>query len=269
MKKLIRKSEQLYNRLVQLYPQKFKRQFAEEMKFVFSESLREAYERDGNMGIAVLWAWTLIDLAASLFKEHWRERKGDHPMVQKPTLFAGIGTGVLRQPSARKKEYEFHVDNGLVGTLRWPNAFRSVCIAEAADGTWTFQRHGILKPLVIARAVDSDQDLLILNSHWTGMRGTIEHQDGRTFLLREVNWWGGRFKLVQKSAHGEDVELLTVKVNFSLLRGSADVEVQPALSQMKDAALLTMFSCYWVLMTYEEMSGMSGVAVTSAAVTVA
>jgi hypothetical protein len=79
-KELIHKSEQLYEWLLRLYPQKFKRQFGEEMKFVFSESLRDAYEQDGGKGLFVLLGWTFIDVFISLFNEHLQERKEEPPM---------------------------------------------------------------------------------------------------------------------------------------------------------------------------------------------
>jgi hypothetical protein len=94
----------------------------------------------------------------------------------------------------------------------------------------------------------------------------MEHIDGREFSLR-ANLWGHRFTLVQKPSlgeEGEDIELLTVKINFSILRGSADVAIQPQLAQTEDAGLLAMFSCYLTVMAYEDSSGMSGVAIASA-----
>lgn len=46
------------------------------MKFVFSESLKDAYEQNGSKGIAVLWGRTLIDLSKSLVNEHVQKEKG-------------------------------------------------------------------------------------------------------------------------------------------------------------------------------------------------
>jgi hypothetical protein len=159
----------------------------------------------------------------------------------------------LQQPSVRKKEYELRADNELVGTLHWPKALFSLCVAETADGSWTFNRQGFFNFRVTARVAGSEQDVLIYRPNWTGVNGTIAHIDGREFSLR-ANLWGHRFTLVQKPAQGEEVELLTVKINFRFLRGSADVAIQPKLAQTEDAALLAMFSCYLALTAYEEMS---------------
>lgn len=166
----------------------------------------------------------------------------------------------LQQPSARKLEYELCVDNELVGTLHWPKALGSLCVAETADGSWTFKRQGFFNFRVTARVAGSDQDVLIYRYNWTGMTGTMEHIDGRQFDLGWPNLWRNRFALVQKAAQGEDqgedVELLVVKINFTILRGSADVAIQPRLAQTEDGALLAMFSCYLALMAYDDLSGM-------------
>ena len=74
------------------------------------------------------------------------------------------------------------------------------------------------------------------------------------FLNIRVRAWGNHFRLVQKPVHGEDVELLTVKIDFYFLRGSADVTLQPQLAQTEDASLLAMFSCYLAVMAYEDMA---------------
>jgi hypothetical protein len=82
MKKAVtHKSEQLYSFLLSLYPARFTQQFGEEMKFVFSESLRDAYEQDGSKGIFILLGWTCVDLFTSLFNEHLKVRKADHSMT--------------------------------------------------------------------------------------------------------------------------------------------------------------------------------------------
>jgi hypothetical protein len=79
-KQQIQRAEQMYAMLLELYPTKFRQQFGEEMKFVFSESLQAAYEQEGSKGIFILWGWTFVDLFTSLFREHLAERKV-HPSM--------------------------------------------------------------------------------------------------------------------------------------------------------------------------------------------
>jgi hypothetical protein len=259
----LHQSEQLYRLLLRLYPEKFKRQFGDEMAFVFSESLRDAYEQHGGKGVLGLWCWTFLDLVTSLLTEHWQDGKDDHTVNPMERLVAEAGVGELRQPSVRRQTYELRADNELVGTLHWPSAFRSRCVAETIDGSWTFERQGYWNSRASTRAAGSDQDLLTFKPNWTGMSGTLEHLDGRVFKL-QTNMWCNRFTLMQTLAHGEEVELLAVTVNLSILRGSADVAMKPQLAQTEDAALLAMFSCYLVLMAYADMNNMTNATVTTA-----
>jgi hypothetical protein len=160
----------------------------------------------------------------------------------------------LQQPSARKKEFELRAGNELIGTLRWPRALFSLCVAETIDGSWKFDRHGFFNTRVNARETGSEKDILIYTLNWLGMVGTVKHVDGREFGLQWGKMWGNRFILVQKPLQGDDAELLSVKVNFAFLRGSADVSIQPQFVQMQDASLIAMFTFYLVLMAYEDMS---------------
>ena len=254
---VIHKAEQLYHLLLRLYPQEFKRRFGEEMKFVFSESLRHADEQGGSKRVFVLLGWICIDFCMSVLHEHWQARKENQPMNPINTLYAGVGVGELRQPSALKQAYELRANNELVGTLHWPTVLRSLCVAETVDESWNFERLGLLNSRVVARVAGSEQDVLTYRHNWTQTLGTLKHIDGREFTLRGSNWWRNHFTLVQKLTQGEDVELLTLKINFTLLRASADVTIHPQLARTEDAALLALFSCYLVLLVIDEMSGMS------------
>jgi hypothetical protein len=88
----IRWAEQLYALLLQLYPRSFRQQFAAEMKFVFAESLRDAYAQEGGKGIFVLLVWTFVDFFISLFREHLEERRVHHAMnaIQEPVVNPGV-----------------------------------------------------------------------------------------------------------------------------------------------------------------------------------
>lgn len=158
----------------------------------------------------------------------------------------------LQQPSARKQEYELRADNELVGTLHWPKALDPLCVAETADGAWTLNRQGFFNRRATARVRGSEQDVLVYTPTWTGTNGTIEHSDGRKFTFQGANWLGNHFTLVQKPTPEEDVELLAIKINFHILRGSADVVTQPQLLQTEDASLLALFSCYLATLASED-----------------
>ncbi len=159
----------------------------------------------------------------------------------------------LQQPSVRKQAYELRAGNELVGTLHWPKAFGSLCVAETADGAWTFDRQGFFKLRVTARVLGSEQDVLVYTPNWAG-NGRMEHRDGREFTLQGASWLDNRFTLVQKTTQEEDVALLAVMINFRFFRGAADVVIQPQLVQTEDASLLALFSGYLAAMAVADMS---------------
>lgn len=249
---LQRLSERLYGLLLSLYPAKFRREFEEEMLYVFSESLRVSIERLGNLGAILLWVRTIIDLLISLPSEHLRGGKSPPGMEASNWVPVGPGIVSLSQPSARKKHYELRANNQLVGTLHWPKAFGNVCVAETAAGSWTFREQGFFRNYrITARAADSDQDLLTYTLNWTGMIGTVRHADGREFKLKGTSWWGNRYALFKKPAQGAEEEMLSLTVKSYFRRASADVEVQPRLAEAEDAALLALFGCFVALIAYE------------------
>lgn len=160
----------------------------------------------------------------------------------------------LEQPSARKQTYALRADNELVGTLDWPKAFGSLCVAETAVGAWTFNRQGFFTPSVTARALGSEHDVLVYTPTWTGKNARVAHSDGREFYLQGAHWWDNRFTLVRKPTPTEEVALWAVMINFRFFRGSADVVIQPPLVQTEDAGLLALFSCYLAALAVEDMS---------------
>ncbi len=226
--------------------------------------------RIANGHIKQLNLSVLDSLITSLRRRGFATDVGDLLVYHAPSVNEQIPTGEtmtsfrtltqqtlkLKQPSARKQAYELRADNELVGTLHW-NTLGSSCAAETADGAWTFNRQGFFKVHVTARALGSEQDVLVYTPNWTGTNARMEHCDGREFALNGPHWWGNRFTLVQKSTSAEDVELLAVQIHFRLFRGSADVMIQPPLVQMEDASLLTLFSCYLAAMAVEDMSAVS------------
>lgn len=100
----IRPSERIYDFLLKFYPENYRIEFEEEMKYVFSESLKDAYSEHGGQGIIVLWARTMIDTGKSLVIQHIEDQKGSNFMKTKNTdvlmqnkavLWVALGTALL------------------------------------------------------------------------------------------------------------------------------------------------------------------------------
>lgn len=101
---LIYPSERIYDFLLKFYPENYRVEFEEEMKYVFSESLKDAYSEHGEQGIIVLWARTMIDTGKSLVIQHIEDQKGsnimkikntDFLMQNKAILWVALGTCLL------------------------------------------------------------------------------------------------------------------------------------------------------------------------------
>lgn len=102
-KVIIQQSERVYDFLLKFYPENYRFEFEEEMKYVFSESLKDTYFESGAKGIINLWLRTMIDAIQSLFIQHLENQKGsnfmkkntDFLMQNKAIFWIAIGTGLL------------------------------------------------------------------------------------------------------------------------------------------------------------------------------
>ncbi len=72
----IRRSERFYGFLLKFYPKSYRQQFEEEMKYVFSESLKDSYANSGERGIFDLPARTIVDAGKSIVIQHLDHQKG-------------------------------------------------------------------------------------------------------------------------------------------------------------------------------------------------
>jgi hypothetical protein len=76
-KSVIISSETIYSFLLKFYPESYRKEFAEEMLYVFSESLKDAYAQNGKQGVVSLWTRTIVDTGKSLVIQHLANQKGD------------------------------------------------------------------------------------------------------------------------------------------------------------------------------------------------
>lgn len=102
-----------YRRLFLLYPAKYRQEFGEELRDVYTLALDEAAEK----GCAALLSYVLRDLKdtpGTIYHAHLRERRKQaiNPMRKKPMKFPGhdlLGSPVSRYPPAAGKELFFAV----------------------------------------------------------------------------------------------------------------------------------------------------------------
>jgi hypothetical protein len=86
-------SERIYGFLLEFYPKEYKEEFGDEMKYLFSESCKDAYAQAGWIGIATLWGRTSIDWLTSIVNEHLEDRKEEQSMAS--TRFVTLRNAAL------------------------------------------------------------------------------------------------------------------------------------------------------------------------------
>jgi hypothetical protein len=103
-KALLRKSEQIYGLVVRLYPQNYREEFGEEMKYVFSQSMRETMAEGRELEVARLWGRTIMDTIKTITIQHLEIQKGSksmktvsHDILMQDKVFPRIAfiTGLL------------------------------------------------------------------------------------------------------------------------------------------------------------------------------
>ena len=103
-KTVIRRSERMYDFLLKLYPKRYRYEFEEEMKYVFSESLKDACSEHGPQAIIHLWARTILDTGKSLVIQHvanlkegdsMKTKNTDILMQNKVIVWIALATGLL------------------------------------------------------------------------------------------------------------------------------------------------------------------------------
>jgi hypothetical protein len=89
---------------LRFYPKSYRQEFVEEMKYVFSESLKDAYTKHGEQGIIQLWARTIIDAGKNLITQYVETQKGgdsmktksnDIIMQNKVIIWIALATGLI------------------------------------------------------------------------------------------------------------------------------------------------------------------------------
>jgi hypothetical protein len=85
-----------YQRLLRLYPPRFRAEFGEEMLRVFGDACRDGYRHGGARGVARVWLQTMPDVVVSVVDEHAEE---DFAMARtqlaRVLSIAGFAAGAL------------------------------------------------------------------------------------------------------------------------------------------------------------------------------
>lgn len=89
-------SKRLYSIFLKLYPKKYTEEFGEEMQYVYSETLRDAYEEKGILGVIDFWERSVIDGVKSFLVQHIENQKGGGIIMQnKIFTYLVLGVGLV------------------------------------------------------------------------------------------------------------------------------------------------------------------------------
>jgi hypothetical protein len=92
------------------------------------------------------------------------------------------------QPDFKRAAFELHAGQELVGTLQQCERGGTRFLARAADGFWTFTRHGPFGLKVLVSQVDEAQPLAVLQTK--GSEGTFQLKDGDIYTwLSRTGWY--------------------------------------------------------------------------------
>jgi len=92
------RSERVYGMLLRAYPGEFRREYGPQMEQAFGDLYREARERGGKGGIALLWALTISDLARTAVAERSTPRADHEEVAMYDRRLAVVGSVLLLAP---------------------------------------------------------------------------------------------------------------------------------------------------------------------------
>jgi hypothetical protein len=92
------RSQRVYRALLKLCPGDFRREYGPQMEQVFGDLYREAYERGGRRGIALLWALTITDLARTAVAKRIRPHADHEEVAMYDRRLAVVGCVLLLAP---------------------------------------------------------------------------------------------------------------------------------------------------------------------------
>lgn len=150
------------------------------------------------------------------------------------------------QPSAFKEQYELHVGDETIATLRFRSMWGSLANAESLDGCWSFKRVGFFKTHVTVRPCDSEQDIAVYYPNTWSQGGTIEFPDGRKYKA-STNFWMTKVDIT------DETDSVVIRYNIGgFFRQSALVEVMPSPLRLPELPMMVMLGWYLIILMHQD-----------------
>jgi len=147
-----------------------------------------------------------------------------------------------RQPEPFRRFYELVGDEQPLASLRFEKACGTLATAE-----WhrpprlhmTFKRSGFWSPKVTVRDVGSEIDLAVFAPRWSS-GGELAFSDGRKFLLKSTNFWGGEWAFETQQRD----EVVSVRGPHGLVRHSGQVSLGLTAANISETPILLLLIWY-------------------------
>jgi hypothetical protein len=143
---------------------------------------------------------------------------------------------IWAQTDLRGREYELRACDEVVGRLRRCGGL--LAVAEAAGGSWSFERSGLLNPRVNVGDLETGTGIATFGYGWTG-DGTLEMSRGGRFRWTAANLWRSRWEW----RRADGTSLARFEGRQGLVKIEGRVEIEQAAPD-----LLVLLGWYLVMM---------------------
>ncbi|MGB2869405.1 MAG: hypothetical protein WBD36_13200 [Bacteroidota bacterium] len=147
------------------------------------------------------------------------------------------------EPNIFKMYYELRSGDEVVATLQLKGVFKSTAVGESGEGSWTFERRGVLRHTVtIQPEREGATPFEFKQTSWKGS-GTVELKNGTSVLLtRRV--WSSAFEWTTST--GEQLVQFRMRGFF---RRICEVEIRHKASYIQETPWLIMLAWYLTVMS--------------------
>lgn len=149
--------------------------------------------------------------------------------------------------------YELWAGGDLIATLTFGAPSKEIATVETAEGRWTLQQAGFLRPSIMIREEASDLDLAVFHAGFLG-RGRLRFTSGVTFHWRSVSTDDSTWEF--RGDGGEGLVSLKLEPDTEQRPGShlaqAHVDVTAAGHSNPRVPLLASLGWYLILLSREE-----------------
>jgi hypothetical protein len=150
-------------------------------------------------------------------------------------------TLTLQQSDTVKSLYEIRFGDELLGSINMPRLWSDRAEAESADGRWMFERQGLLKPKILARALDGNI-LATYQPHSFKRISSIMIGEEEAFSVKK-----GIFRETLAVSSRFDTQIIHFQ-NHGNVRFHSEINFSYEAKRIKQLPLVFFLSCYILLL---------------------